>query len=411
MQQLAGFDLVDTARSLAARWLDGVQSALPLWQSGHHEQANAWQHAAQQLQQSHQSLLKAGRPAPARLVLAMEHAVRRIADDADLRSVENATLVHQASVALRSYLDHTPASCPEDAAKLYPVYQPVAQLAQWSKAKPADLWACHPWRWLTLPVQAVPADVPDMHAAALTFFETQNATDLIAVAHHASQQAQIDAWQAAWQLLAAALEVHQVGACEHPQLLQRAVAGVVGACALRETKKDYQERLQHAAHTCLYLVAQGVQLPQAQQATWARAVATRHGVLPAAVTEPASVEPVQQPAALPVLAVAEPQVPHLNPQEYLDSSERLLQALHAVLRQWQARPDNEGAGQEASRILQEMRHLTQEAADTAMQPVVQEALSEVTLQRVRIDTENVEFQTILQAVDRIQGQLPQKQAA
>ncbi len=392
-------------RPVLARLLDSMHSALPSWLSGHDE-ADAWSKAVEKLRHAHEALQQAQRPAPARLVSAMQHAVQRIAQDETLRTVENATLIQQASVALRSYLDRHNATHPEDASTLFPVYQPVAELAQWSHVQTYDLWAYHPWQWLALPAQACEG-AHDVHAATLQFMREQNTEALQEAAMQQAAATPHEAWRAAWQLLAAALEVFRLGAYTQPEPMRYAVAGVIGAHALHQAGKETLQRLQQSAHLCLYIVAQGVQQPEALQAAWARAVATRHGVLP--YEEQAATDEAVTEQTMVLQHVPAPK-PKLVVEDYREASERMLAQLAAVLHQWQARPDNLGAGLECTRLLQEMRELAQSAEATTMYEAVQAALVEVTLLKARAE-ESPDFQALVKAVAQLEPCLPQKQAA
>ncbi len=396
--------------SLLKRLFDGVHAALPSWLGGQCDDADAWWQAACQLQQAHEALLQAGRTAPARLVLAMKLAVRRVAAEPMLRTTAHATLIQQAGVALRSYLDHTTASCPEDAGTLFPLYQRVATLAQ-LPCTPADLWSCQPWQWLPLPPQGGDADI-DLYDAALVFFRLQQGNLLLQAAHWQAQQAGYhDVWRAGWQLLAAALELHAVGATGWTPMLQHAVAGAIGSHTLLQQGMSAEARWQAMAQDCLYLVAQGVQQPSAADARWALAVATRHGVLtlsPIPPAEPASAEASDTAMGIPVLA---PSAPRLDESALLQASHDVLQLLHPVLRQWQARPDNPGAGSECTRLLQQLRQLAQAAHAADLLPLVQAALCEAALQRARSQDGAQRLDGLLRAVAAVEAGLQMRRHA
>ena len=272
-------------RGVLARLFDGVQSALPSWLGEGAEQADAWVLAAERLGQAVQAMEQAGRPAPARLVRAMERAVARVAAQPELRTMDNASLIQQASVALRSYVDHTRNACPEDARALFPVYQPVAALARLDRCEPADLWRWHPFPWKPVSATLLPAvEAGDLYECALRVFREQEPQALLALANVAGAQAAVAGGASlttCWQLLAAVLQLRAAGALEWDRLLQRAVSGMVAQHArARRGQPADAAQLEALAQDMLFLLAQGVPLLPEGEQPLARALADAYGVLP-----------------------------------------------------------------------------------------------------------------------------------
>ena len=272
-------------RGMLARLFDGVQSALPSWLGEGAEQADAWVLAAERLGHAVQALEQAGRPAPAQLVRAMERAVARVAAQPELRTMDNASLIQQASVALRSYVDHTRGACPEDARALFPVYQPVAALARMGRCEPADLWRWHPFPWKPVSATLLPAtEAGDLYDSALRVFREQEPPALLALADVAGAQASVagdGSLTTCWQLLAAVLQLRAAGALEWDHVLQRAVSGMVAQHArARRGQPADEAQLQALAQDMLFLLAQGVPLLPEGEQPLARALADAYGVLP-----------------------------------------------------------------------------------------------------------------------------------
>lgn len=271
-------------RGLLARLFDGVQSALPSWMGEDAAEPDAWVLAAERLQHAVQALEQAGRPAPAQLVRAMERAVRRVAAQPDLRTMDHASLIQQASVALRSYLDHARGARPEDARALFPVYQPVAALARQVRCEPTDLWRWHdfPWR----PVDAAllpPANAADLYAAALRVYREQEPEALTQLAGVAAAQATVAGeapLRTCWQMLAALLHMRAAGALAWDKALQSAVSGmVVQHARARQGKPADEAQLASLAQDMLFLMAQGVPVLPVGSQPLARALAESYGVL------------------------------------------------------------------------------------------------------------------------------------
>ena len=272
-------------RGMLARLFDGVQSALPSWLGEGAEQADAWVLAAERLGHAVQALEQAGRPAPAQLVRVMERAVARVAAQPELRTMDNASLIQQASVALRSYVDHTRGACPEDARALFPVYQPVAALARMGRCEPADLWRWHPFPWKPVSATLLPAvETGDLYDSALRVFREQEPAVLLALADVAGAQASVagdGSLTTCWQLLAAVLQLRAAGALEWDHVLQRAVSGMVAQHArARRGQPADEAQLQALAQDMLFLLAQGVPLLPEGEQPLARALADAYGVLP-----------------------------------------------------------------------------------------------------------------------------------
>ena len=272
-------------RGMLARLFDGVQSALPSWLGEGAEQADAWVLAAERLGHAVQALEQAGRPAPAQLVRVMERAVARVAAQPELRTMDNASLIQQASVALRSYVDHTRGACPEDARALFPVYQPVAALARMGRCEPADLWRWHPFPWKPVSATLLPAvETGDLYDSALRVFREQEPAVLLALADVAGAQASVagdGALTTCWQLLAAVLQLRAAGALEWDRVLQRAVSGMVAQhTRARRGQPADEAQLQSLAQDMLFLLAQGVPLLPEGEQPLARALADAYGVLP-----------------------------------------------------------------------------------------------------------------------------------
>lgn len=272
-------------RGMLARLFDGVQSALPSWLGEGAEQADAWVLAAERLGHAVQALEQAGRPAPAQLVRVMERAVARVAAQPELRTMDNASLIQQASVALRSYVDHTRGACPEDARALFPVYQPVAALARMGRCEPADLWRWHPFPWKPVSATLLPAvETGDLYDSALRVFREQEPAVLLALADVAGAQASVagdGSLTTCWQLLAAVLQLRAAGALEWDRVLQRAVSGMVAQhTRARRGQPADEAQLQSLAQDMLFLLAQGVPLLPEGEQPLARALADAYGVLP-----------------------------------------------------------------------------------------------------------------------------------
>ena len=272
-------------RGMLARLFDGVQSALPSWLGEGAEQADAWVLAAERLGHAVQALEQAGRPAPAQLVRVMERAVARVAAQPELRTMDNASLIQQASVALRSYVDHTRGACPEDARALFPVYQPVAALARMGRCEPADLWRWHPFPWKPVSATLLPAvETGDLYDSALRVLREQEPAVLLALADVAGAQASVagdGSLTTCWQLLAAVLQLRAAGALEWDHVLQRAVSGMVAQHArARRGQPADEAQLQALAQDMLFLLAQGVPLLPEGEQPLARALADAYGVLP-----------------------------------------------------------------------------------------------------------------------------------
>ena len=270
---------------MLARLFDGVQSALPSWLGEGAEQADAWVLAAERLGHAVQALEQAGRPAPAQLVRVMERAVARVAAQPELRTMDNASLIQQASVALRSYVDHTRGACPEDARALFPVYQPVAALARMGRCEPADLWRWHPFPWKPVSATLLPAvETGDLYDSALRVLREQEPAVLLALADVAGAQASVagdGALTTCWQLLAAVLQLRAAGALEWDRVLQRAVSGMVAQhTRARRGQPADEAQLQSLAQDMLFLLAQGVPLLPEGEQPLARALADAYGVLP-----------------------------------------------------------------------------------------------------------------------------------
>ena len=272
-------------RGMLARLFDGVQSALPSWLGEGAEQADAWVLAAERLWHAVQALEQAGRPAPAQLVRVMERAVARVAAQPELRTMDNASLIQQASVALRSYVDHTRGACPEDARALFPVYQPVAALARMGRCEPADLWRWHPFPWKPVSATLLPAvETGDLYDSALRVFREEEPAVLLALADVAGAQASVagdGSLTTCWQLLAAVLQLRAAGALEWDRVLQRAVSGMVAQhTRARRGQPADEAQLQSLAQDMLFLLAQGVPLLPEGEQPLARALADAYGVLP-----------------------------------------------------------------------------------------------------------------------------------
>ena len=272
-------------RGMLARLFDGVQSALPSWLGEGAEQADAWVLAAERLGHAVQALEQAGRPAPAQLVRVMERAVARVAAQPELRTMDNASLIQQASVALRSYVDHTRGACPEDARALFPVYQPVAALARMGRCEPADLWRWHPFPWKPVSATLLPAvETGDLYDSALRVLREQEPAVLLALADVAGAQASVagdGSLTTCWQLLAAGLQLRAAGALEWDRVLQRAVSGMVAQhTRARRGQPADEAQLQSLAQDMLFLLAQGVPLLPEGEQPLARALADAYGVLP-----------------------------------------------------------------------------------------------------------------------------------
>lgn len=272
-------------RGMLARLFDGVQSALPSWLGEGAEQADAWVLAAERLGHAVQALEQAGRPAPAQLVRVMERAVARVAAQPELRTMDNASLIQQASVALRSYVDHTRGACPEDARALFPVYQPVAALARMGRCEPADLWRWHPFPWKPVSATLLPAvETGDLYDSALRVLREQEPAVLLALADVAGAQASVagdGSLTTCWQLLAAVLQLRAAGALEWDRVLQRAVSGMVAQhTRARRGQPADEAQLQSLAQDMLFLLAQGVPLLPEGEQPLARALADAYGVLP-----------------------------------------------------------------------------------------------------------------------------------
>ena len=272
-------------RGMLARLFDGVQSALPSWLGEGAEQADAWVLAAERLWHAVQALEQAGRPAPAQLVRVMERAVARVAAQPELRTMDNASLIQQASVALRSYVDHTRGACPEDARALFPVYQPVAALARMGRCEPADLWRWHPFPWKPVSATLLPAvETGDLYDSALRVLREQEPAVLLALADVAGAQASVagdGSLTTCWQLLAAVLQLRAAGALEWDRVLQRAVSGMVAQhTRARRGQPADEAQLQSLAQDMLFLLAQGVPLLPEGEQPLARALADAYGVLP-----------------------------------------------------------------------------------------------------------------------------------
>lgn len=272
-------------RGMLARLFDGVQSALPSWLGEGAEQADAWVLAAERLGHAVQALEQAGRPAPAQLVRVMERAVARVAAQPELRTMDNASLIQQASVALRSYVDHTRGACPEDARALFPVYQPVAALARMGRCEPADLWRWHPFPWKPVSATLLPAvETGDLYDSALRVLREQEPAVLLALADVAGAQASVagdGSLTTCWQLLAAVLQLRAAGALEWDRVLQRAVSGMVAQhTRARRGQPADEAQLQALAQDMLFLLAQGVPLLPEGEQPLARALADAYGVLP-----------------------------------------------------------------------------------------------------------------------------------
>lgn len=272
-------------RGMLARLFDGVQSALPSWLGEGAEQADAWVLAAERLGHAVQALEQAGRPAPAQLVRVMERAVARVAAQPELRTMDNASLIQQASVALRSYVDHTRGACPEDARALFPVYQPVAALARMGRCEPADLWRWHPFPWKPVSATLLPAvETGDLYDSALRVLREQEPAVLLALADVAGAQASVagdGSLTTCWQLLAAVLQLRAAGALEWDRVLQRAVSGMVAQhTRARRGQPADETQLQSLAQDMLFLLAQGVPLLPEGEQPLARALADAYGVLP-----------------------------------------------------------------------------------------------------------------------------------
>jgi hypothetical protein len=270
---------------MLARLFDGVQSALPSWLGEGAEQADAWVLAAERLGHAVQALEQAGRPAPAQLVRVMERAVARVAAQPELRTMDNASLIQQASVALRSYVDHTRGACPEDARALFPVYQPVAALARMGRCEPADLWRWHPFPWKPVSATLLPAvETGDLYDSALRVLREQEPAVLLALADVAGAQASVagdGSLTTCWQLLAAVLQLRAAGALEWDRVLQRAVSGMVAQhTRARRGQPADEAQLQSLAQDMLFLLAQGVPLLPEGEQPLARALADAYGVLP-----------------------------------------------------------------------------------------------------------------------------------
>ena len=75
-----------------------------------------------------------------------------------------------------------------------------------------------------------------------------------------------------------------------------------------------------------------------------------------------------------------------------------MQQLQAVLKQWEARPENAGASSECLRLLQGLQQASREAGAASVLPLVQAALSERALLRVRDASAPDRLQALQQAV-------------
>ncbi|MFZ1363928.1 MAG: hypothetical protein WAS90_03390, partial [Brachymonas denitrificans] len=85
-------------------------------------------------------------------------------------------------------------------------------------------------------------------------------------------------------------------------------------------------------------------------------------------------------------------------QAYLKDSLKQVQQLQAVLKQWEARPENAGASSECLRLLQGLQQASREAGAASVLPLVQAALSERALLRVRDASAPDRLQALQQAV-------------
>ena len=77
--------------------------------------------------------------------------------------------------------------------------------------------------------------------------------------------------------------------------------------------------------------------------------------------------------------------------------------MQAVLKQWEARPDNAGASSECLRLLQCLQQSAREAGAASLLPLVQVALSERALLRVRDVEAPDRLQPLQQAVQGLEN--------
>ncbi len=167
-----------------------------------------------QLHQAAGALVLVGQAGPAKLLQAMETAVRGFVQSPDRCTPEAAQQVQQASFAVIDCLQRQLGDHPVSPVALFPAYQAVQALNGADRVHPADLFEPHgqPWRWRPAPLPAAAAAPSDPAAqrsaldqAVLGIVrggDTQAAAQLRDLSLGLSQSAGDDDARAFWQLAA-----------------------------------------------------------------------------------------------------------------------------------------------------------------------------------------------------------------